>query len=229
MWQDVQIFTGGKCYKDKNGELEMRNEVHPENYLTGSIGIGCDGEIMWKEYSNPERLLDMTFEGPFYRLLQYGEYNVNLKNVSEEVKKMLVHEDDGYQFEIICLVDEFMEGDESWNPVEYDSYEEWLELNNYDDMSDLFLNAGDIKNIPSDFTSRKEYENFLIKVSAAYEKKAWDYFEKNIYKQMNEEDSSFYGGGKIVGCILEEFNDLLEKYGLRDEPGFSWSLTTYRI
>lgn len=46
---------------------------------------------------------------------------------------------------------------------------------------------------------------------------------------MNEEDSSFYGGGKIVGCILEEFNDLLEKYGLRYEPGFSWSLTTYRI
>ena len=105
---------------------------------------------------------------------------------------MLVHEDDGYQIEIICLVDEFMEGDESWDPVEYDSYEEWLELNNYDDMSDLFLNAGDIKNIPSDFTSRKEYENFLIKVSAAYEKKAWDYFEKNIYEQMNEEDSSFY-------------------------------------
>lgn len=234
MWQDVQIFTGGKCYKDENGELEMRNEVHPETYLTGSIGIGCDGEIMWKEYSNPERLLDMTFEGPFYRLLQYGEYNVNLKNVSEEVKKMLVHEDDGYQFEIICLVDEFMgdefmEADESWDPVEYDSYEEWLELNNYDDMSDLFLNAGDIKNIPSDFTSRKEYENFLIKVSAAYEKKAWDYFEKNIYEQMNEEDSSFYGGGKIVGYIHEEFNDLLEKYGLRYEPGFSWSLTTYRI
>ena len=125
--------------------------------------------------------------------------------------------------------DEFMEVDESWDPVEYDSYEEWLELNNYDDMSDLFLNAGDIKNIPSDFTSRKEYENFLIKVSAAYEKKAWDYFEKNIYEQMNEEDSSFYGGGKIVGYIHEEFNDLLEKYGLRYEPGFSWSLTTYRI
>jgi hypothetical protein len=46
---------------------------------------------------------------------------------------------------------------------------------------------------------------------------------------MNEEDSSFYGGGKIVGYIHEEFNDLLEKYGLRYEPGFSWSLTTYRI
>lgn len=60
-------------------------------------------------------------------------------------------------------------------------------------------------------------------------KKAWDYFEKNIYEQMNEEDSSFYGSGKIVGYIHEEFDDLLEKYGLRYEPGFSWSLTTYRI
>lgn len=35
----------------------------------------------------------------------------------------------------ICLVDEFMEGNEFWDPVEYDSYEEWLELNDYDDMS----------------------------------------------------------------------------------------------
>ena len=37
---------------------------------------------------------------------------------------------------------------------------------------------------------------------AAYEQKGWNYFEKNIYEQMNEEDSHFYGGGKIVGCIL---------------------------
>lgn len=229
MWQDVQIFTGGKCYKDNDGELEIRNEAHPEKFLTGFAGSGCDGEIIYKEYSNPERLLDMTFEGPFYSLLQYGEYNVDLKNVSKEVKKMLVHEADSYQFEIICLVDEFMEGNEFWDPVEYDSYEEWLELNDYDDMSDLILSADDIKNIPSDFTSRNEYEDFWIKVIAAYEQKGWDYFEKNIYEQMNEEYSHFYGGGKIVGCILEEFDDLLKKYSLRYEPGFSWSLTTYRI
>lgn len=167
MWQDVQIFTGGKCYKDNNGELEIRNEDHPEKFLTGFAGRGCDGKIIYKEYSNPERLLDMTFEGTF-----------------------------------ICLVDEFMEGNEFWDPVEYDSYEEWLELNDYDDMSDLILSADDIKNIPSDFTSRNEYEDFWIKMIAAYEQKGWNYFEKNIYEQMNEEDSHFYGGGKIVGCIL---------------------------
>ena len=46
---------------------------------------------------------------------------------------------------------------------------------------------------------------------------------------MNEEDSHFYGGGKIVGCILEEFDNLLKKYSLWYEPGFSWSLTTYRV
>ena len=91
------------------------------------------------------------------------------------------------------------------------------------------MSADDIKNIPSDFTSRNEYEDFWIKMIVAYEQKGWNYFEKNIYEQMNEEDSSFYGGGKIVGYIYEEFNDLLEKYGLRYEPGFSWSLTTYRI
>ena len=52
----------------------------------------------------------MTFEGPFYSLLQYDEYNVDLKNVSKEVKKMLVHEADSYQFEIICLVESLWKG-----------------------------------------------------------------------------------------------------------------------
>ena len=94
--------------------------THPEKFLTGFDGRGCDGEIIYKEYSNPERLLDMIFEGPF-----------------------------------ICLVDEFMEGNEFWDPVEYDSYEEWLELNDYDDMSDLILSADDIKNIPCNGVQRE--------------------------------------------------------------------------
>jgi len=33
MWQDVQIFTGGKCYSDDYGELVVRDERHPEKYL----------------------------------------------------------------------------------------------------------------------------------------------------------------------------------------------------
>ena len=28
MWQDVQIFTGGKCYTDNDGELVVRDERH---------------------------------------------------------------------------------------------------------------------------------------------------------------------------------------------------------
>lgn len=47
-------------------------------------------------------------------------------------------------------------------------------------MFDLILSADDIKNISSDFTSRNEYEDFWIKVIAAYEQKGWNYFEKNI-------------------------------------------------
>ena len=43
--------------------------THPEKFLTGFAGRGCDGGIIYKEYSNPERLLDMTFEGPFICLV----------------------------------------------------------------------------------------------------------------------------------------------------------------
>ncbi len=57
IWQDVQIFTGGKCYTDDRGKVAIRNEKHPEKHLVGPTERDCNGGIIWKEFSNPERLL----------------------------------------------------------------------------------------------------------------------------------------------------------------------------
>lgn len=40
--------------------------THPEKFLTGFDGRGCDGEIIYKEYSNPERLLGYDFRRTIY-------------------------------------------------------------------------------------------------------------------------------------------------------------------
>ena len=155
MWKDVQIFTGGKCYTDsKNGELKIRDEVHPEKYTTGLLAYeDCNGEALHveKDFSNPERLLDMTFEGPLYLLLRHHEYEVSVEDVSEEAKH-------------IILPEKYM-----------------------DEVDDLY-------------DGEEEFEEEL-----------------------------FFDGGRIANQIFHEFDELLEKYGLRYELCFSWGLTTYRI
>lgn len=139
MWQDVQIFTGGKCYTDEWGKLDISIEEHPEQYLSGLCIYDSNGKAIWEDFSNPERLLDMTFEGSFSLLLRHHEYEVKIKDVSEPVKNIICNE--------------------------------------------------------SEFDSEVFYDN----------------------------------NGKIANMIINEFNDLLEEYGLWYDLCFSWSLTTYRI
>lgn len=235
MWKDVQIFTGGKCYTDgKNGELKIRDEVHPEKYTTGLLAYeDCNGEALYveKDFSNPERLLDMTFEGPLYLLLRHHEYEVSVEDVSEEAKHIILPEK--YMDEVEDLVDEFMTADlehkTSWDPAEYDSYEEWLELNQYCDMDELSV-EGDMKENNIDFSSKDEYEDFLLKSVSAKESMIREYFMDDLYDGEEEfEEELFFDGGRIANQIFHEFDELLEKYGLWYELCFSWGLTTYRI
>ncbi|MGN0346841.1 MAG: hypothetical protein ACI4DU_06100 [Lachnospiraceae bacterium] len=227
MWQDVQIFAGGKCYKDDKGKLVVRNEEHPEKYLEGPIE-DCNGEITWEEFSNPERLLDMTFEGPFSLLLCYHEYEVNMGEVSEEVRRILLPETNEVADEVAGYVDDFLEGKIGWDPAEYDSYEEWLELNGFDDMEKTSATMDEIGINPIEISSQEEYREFLDKCEVIREQKIWDYFEDYFSESSEYEDTAFFDDGRIAGMVLNEFDELLAGYGLWYELGFSWSLTTYR-
>lgn len=84
LFEDVMIFTDGKCYQDKDGELLVTDEPNPERFTSAIL----DGEM--KDYSNPERLLDMTFEGPLHTLLNSREYEVEIKNLSMEAREIVV-------------------------------------------------------------------------------------------------------------------------------------------
>lgn len=146
MWQDVQIFTGGKCYTDSDGELVVRDEKHPEKYLEGISHYECNGHTVWKDLSNSERFLDMTFEGALSLLLRHHEY-----------------------------------------------------------------------------------EDFLMRQAVEREYVSYEYFEEEICDEDDCDSETFYDNNRIASMIIEEFNNLLEKYGLWYDLCFSWSLTTYRI
>ena len=227
LWQDVQIFTGGKCYTVNDGELVVRDERYPEKYLEGISHYDCNGNTVWKDLSNPERFLDMTFEGALSLLLRHHEYEVKIGDVSNEVRHIIVPETAECQDEVTNLVDEYLEGIYSW-AAEFDSFEEWLELNQYCDM-DLF----DYKNYSNgreiEFSSREEYEDFLMRQAVEREYVAYEYFKDKICDEVDWGSETFYDNNRIASMIIEEFNNLLEKYGLWYDLCFSWSLTAYRI
>lgn len=216
MWKDVQIFTGGKCYSDDSrGGVNIRKESNPEKYI--------------KDFSNPEGLLDMTFEGPLSLLLRHHEYEVCLENVYEEAKNIITPkpEEPIENEEVAELMNEYIEGKIGWDPAEFDSYEDWLKLSQYSDLGEF---EGDCEGTESvlEFSSREEYEDFILRSASARESKIREFFEDDLYEEP-ESGTEIYDDGKAANLILNEFNDLLEKYGLWYELGFNWSLTTYRL
>jgi len=228
MWQEVQIFTGGKCYTDDRGKVAIRDEEHPQEYLVGPTERDGNGEVIWKEFSNPERLLDMTFEGPLSLLLRHHEYEVDAGKVSDEVRRILLPETSEASDEAGCYADDFIDKQRGWDAAEYDSYEEWLELNEFYDMEDINVTTEDIRSNPTEFVTKEEYEAFLDKCEVIREHKIRDYFEDYFDKTSECDDSMFFDDGEIAGMVLNEFDELLARYGLWYELGFSWSLTAYR-
>jgi hypothetical protein len=232
MWIDVQFFTGGKCYSDDKGELKIKNENHPEKFTKGLSGRDCNGDSTWEDLSNPERLLDMTFEGPLSLLLRHHEYEVCIEDVSDEVKHIIVPEAYEMSDEAFDLMCDYLEGKKGWDPAEYDSYEEWLELNEYCDMDEFYVNNRAEYTDRIDFSSREEYKDFLMRKASERQAGILEYFDDEICESTDSkhfDKETFFDNGKIVDMILAEFNKLLEKYGLWYEQGFAWSLTTYRI
>lgn len=184
---------------------------------------------MVKANKYPERLLDMTFEGPLYLLLNYGQHEVRIDDTSEEVRHFIIEETSDFQDKVDELMEEYLEGEIGWDPVEYDSYEEWLQLNQYYDMNAFNAESKGKDGNRIEFSSREEYEDFILRTATVRGAKIREYFEDVIYDNTDYSHEIFFHDGKVPNQIVREFNDLLAKYGLRYELGFPWSLTTYRI
>ncbi len=231
MWKDVQIFTGGKCYSDGGkGELLIRDEEYPEQYTGAYFGMNdCTGKEIYKDYSNSERMLDMTMEGSLSLLLRHHEYEVSVGDLSEEAKHIIIPAIHEAEDEVEILVEEYFEGRAGWDPAEYDSYEEWLELNQHCGMGECNDESGSSVYKTQEFSSREEYEDYLSRTASEREEGIRRYFEDEICAGTEYNKKIFFDDGRIAERIISEFDGLLEKYGLWYEMGFDWSLTTYRI
>lgn len=207
LWYNVQIFSGGKSYVfDSDGGILIRDEEHPEI-----------------NYANPEMLFDMIFDGPLTELLNGYGYEVDFESVSKEAKDILISRREEFGFKQAAdFEDEFIAERSGWDPAKHDSYEEWLELNEFNDMNDFSVELEDIKVNGYEFSSREEYEDYILKCSSIREHKAWEYFKESLgYDE-------FFDKGKISSHIVNEFDELFERYGLWYELGTNCSLTTYR-
>ena len=235
MWRDISIYTGGKRYTDcdvSDGDgfrgltgVKVSDAPNPEEYTTGYIE-GYEGkEGKWISFSNPEHLLDMTFEGAFYLLLNFLEYSVETDDLSEEAKKYIVYHDEDF----LCDAYDYLNIRDGWDPMEFDSYDEYLELNEYSEpeYDDRVFN-----NEPREFSTAEEYNEYLEKTTASKEESLlkWVY-DKNfdsIFKQHTYYEE-YSNNGEIADHILSEFDKILEKHGLWYENGFRWTLTAYWI
>lgn len=235
LWKSVQILTNCKCYSfDEYGSLEISEELHPEGYTKGLCYCGCDGQCEWKDFSNPERLLDMTFEGPLSLLLRHGEYEVDIEDVSEQARDFLLtaHKLEEVEDEI----EEDMKYEYQWlDPDEFDSYEEWEQITEYcegtfdvteEDIIRPISKADENELSNLEFSSKEEYEDFLSKLFATKESKVRDYHQDEIEDYFYS--TLFFDDGHIANHIINEFREIFERYGLWYELGFSWTLTTYR-
>lgn len=235
LWDSTQIFTNGKCFGfDEYGSLVIREELHPEEYTRGICYSDCNGQCGWKDYSNPERLLDMTFEGSLSLLLRHGEYEIDIEDVSDEGREFLLA--DYKADEIETGVDEYMNREFQWvDPDEVDSYEEWERITEYceghfdvteEEIRPAFKSdRNELGNF--EFSSREEYEDFLSKLYAVKESKVREYLADEIEDEFYYSDT-FFDDGYIANHLINEFNEIFERYGLWYELGFSWTLTTYR-
>jgi hypothetical protein len=227
MWRDTAVYTGGKRYTD----FDAAESDTFRNHTFVMVSDETDPES-WTGFSNPEHLLDMTFEGPLSLLLRHGEYEVEVCDLSYEAKKYITGVKGGSVAEKIFdkIIDEtcnYMEDHKGWDPAEFDSYEEYLELKEYCEPD----YEKTVKNIPGDFATREEYLEFLEKalvnkVSAVeeyYGEKAWE-CDEDIWDM-----DTFYDNGAIASYLIAEFHDILETYGLWYELGRAWCLTAYRI
>lgn len=245
LWKDVCIYANGKCYTDSvydsdtsrytqiSSDVYVRDENDPDKFLTGLTDTGTYDEPSseYRNYSNPEHLLDMTYEGPLYMLIRHGQLEVDVKDLSSKAKAYIGITDTNIENEITWRSEEkayeYIESNSGWDPVKYDSYSEYLSLENQIDYDEKIFN-----NSKREFSSRDEYQDFLSKAIASKEATLTEYFtdeaEDEVLEEYVEYESTYFDEGDVASHVFNGFMKIFEKYGLWAEPGFAWSLTAYR-
>ncbi len=263
LWRDTSIFALGNRYaysadagKTCMGQdhVEFTQNVNPEDYTSGiTEERDCNGNFIWKSYSNPEHILDMVFEGPLYMLLWCEAYEVKKADLSLEawdcIWKHIEHTFffEEYLYDLYDLAsveelyekvmeDKFYNPDYTeWDPLVFDSWEEYQEFF----RGESYRDEDEEKGIPN-YQRYGTYREYVDEMEYLENMKPEDLepvWEKMLYdakcRFMNGdagETLSIDGSDlkELSGFLVEEFRGIFERYGLWYDFGFGWSLSCYR-
>ena len=261
LWQDVTILADGKAYFpgcNNKGDLycglpNIKITVceNPEDYTTGITDeTDCYGNChpVWKNFSNPEHILDMVYEGPLYMVLRHDTYEgVKKSDISPDAWDYIfahtgILEDYMYEkyelaspeeFLAQILEDRFDNPDyTAWDPLVFDTWEEYQDFVN----GEAYEN-GEEKLTPA-YQRYGTYEEYLadmeISESLSMEdvKPVWEQMvadaKTEFIRECALDETGIISIPEITGYLQSEFANIFNNYGLWYDFGFSWSLTCYR-
>ncbi len=253
LWSGVSIYTNGNRYVYKKGavykgiqDVEFIKNIDPEGYLEGITGYDEEGSCIWKSFSNPEHIFDMTYEGPLQLLLGEFEYEVRKKDISAEAWAYIFERAESVQEEFENFLEEkygctdeegLLEQKVSdltdnteyslWDPLEFDTWEEYKELTGGD--------TGNPVPVYENYDTYEEYKKALEEAENLKPEDVKDLWEKMVQEARKEyisdcgwNDSELINIPELVSHLRAEMIELFEKYGLWYDFCFSWSLTCYR-
>ena len=222
MWHRVQIFTGGKCYFDSQDTENNDVKIIEENDIVKYMPDVYSEEFFKDE--NPENIFHMTFEGPLCDFFSDDYIAVVQKNeLSLEAIKIIKESDyyfEGIRMEIHEEIGEYCKDFYDYDPMEFDSYEEYLEAaDNVPEIVDkTFFRE-------MEFASKEDYQYFLDTEMCSLEQRLYDaYFQREFI----EYTGTYEIGGTVYGRIYDELEEIFHRYGLKMSAGYdTGSLTTY--
>lgn len=255
LWRDVTIYADGMAYSYSDetrdtcmGLSHVMASVceHPEEFTKGLLDLRNGGSnLTWKSYSNPEHILDMTFEGALYMLLRHDTYEgVRKEDISPEAWEyifahtellqefMSVNYDCASPAELLEKIkeDTYYNPDYSaWDPLAYDTWKEYQTLMNgeaYPDGEELLTPSYQRYGTYQEYVDAMERseELCLDDVEPLWEKMRLDAKEDFVH---GGEDESVCAP-EIAGYLRAEFPQIFDRNGLWYDFGFGWSLTCYK-
>ena len=263
LWQDVWIYTNGNMYSYSDDKkmtyggleyVEFTEDANPEYYMTRTIWKKNNDGSMIREcesFANPDHIFDMVYPGPLYELVRYLTYDPEISKISDEAWE--------YIFKNTDIVLDFIEEEYGvrspeelaeqmwsdifdnpelsyWDPVEFDTWQEYLDLVGGDIGSNLALMSFDTYEEYCQF--RDEGREYFILEQSKKIKELWNAmvewakkqirkcardekcYIKNIMKRVSEE---------VQGYVLNGFDGIFERHDLWYEICYDDSLTCYRI
>ena len=260
LWQDVTILADVNAYfpgcNKEDVYCGLRNVKitvceNPEDYTTGIMDeTDCYGNHhpVWKNFSNPEHILDMVYEGPLYMLLRHDTYEgVKKSDISPDAWEYIfahteILEDYMYEkYEMASpeallaqvLEDKFDNPDyTAWDPLVFDTWEEYQELVNGEAYK-----TGE-ENLTPLYQRYGTYEEYLadMEVSEALSiegiKPVWEQMASEakieFIRECAADEAGLISIPELAGYLQSEFVKIFDHYGLWYDFGFSWSLTCYR-